>query len=176
MSNGGSNASDSKLLHDLLDRVRNRFYGKYRGTVTSVDDSTWRIQASVPNVLPDGNVGWCMPCVPYAGSQVGFLMLPEVGSNVWIEFEGGDVSYPIWCGMFWDSGDLPSTAKATVKSIVTTAGSIAFDNDQSSVTLTDAQSNTVVLNQSGVTSTSGANSVAIGTSSVSVNDGAMEVM
>ena len=100
------------LLQELLDRVRNRFYGKYRGIVTDVDDSTWRIQASVPNVLPDGATGWCMPCVPYAGPQVGFLMLPEVGSAVWIEFEGGDVSYPIWSGMYWTSGDLPSNASA----------------------------------------------------------------
>ena len=165
------------LLQELMDRIRNRFYGKYRGIVTEVDDSTWRIKASVPNVLPGGAApGWCMPCVPYAGPQVGFCMLPETGSAVWIEFEGGDTSYPIWTGMYWTSGDLPSNASATVKSIITSAGSIAFDNNQSSVTLTDAQNNTVVLDQSGVTSTSGSNSVAIGTSSVNVNDGAMEVM
>lgn len=165
------------LLQELMDRIRNRFYGKYRGIVTDVDDGTWRIKASVPNVLPGGAAtGWCMPCVPYAGPQVGFLMLPEVGSAVWIEFEGGDTSYPIWVGMYWTSGDLPSNASASVKSIITSAGSMAFDNDQSSITLTDAQNNTVVLDQDGVTSTSGSNSVAIGTSSVSVNDGAMEVM
>jgi len=164
------------LLQELLDRIRNRFYGKYRGIVTDVDDATWRIKASVPNVLPGGGTGWCMPCVPYAGPQVGFLMLPEVGSAVWIEFEGGDPSYPIWVGMYWTSGDLPSSASAGVKSIVTSAGSIAFDNNQTSITLTDAQNNTVVLDSSGVTSTSGSNSVAIGTSSVSVNNGAMEVM
>jgi uncharacterized protein involved in type VI secretion and phage assembly len=164
------------LLQELLDRIRNRFYGKYRGIVTDVDDSTWRIKASVPNVLPGGGTGWCMPCVPYAGPQVGFLMLPEVGSAVWIEFEGGDPSYPIWVGMYWTSGDLPSSASAGIKSIVTSAGSVAFDNNKSSISLTDAQNNTVVLDSSGVTSTSGSNSVAIGTSSVSVNDGAMEVM
>jgi uncharacterized protein involved in type VI secretion and phage assembly len=165
------------LLQELMDRIRNRFYGKYRGIVTDVDDSTWRIKASVPNVLPGGSAtGWCMPCVPYAGPQVGFLMLPEVGSAVWIEFEGGDPSYPIWVGMYWTSGDLPSNASASVKSIITSAGSIAFDNDQSSITLTDAQNNTVVLDSDGVTSTSGSNIVAIGTSSVSVNDGALEVM
>lgn len=165
-----------QLLQELLERVRNRFYGKYRGIVTDVDDATWRIKASVPNVLPGGGTGWCMPCVPYAGPQVGFLMLPEVGSAVWIEFEGGDPSYPIWVGMYWTSGDLPSSASAHIKSIVTSAGSIALDNNESSITLTDAQNNTVVLDSNGVTSTSGANSVAIGTSSVSVNDGAMEVM
>jgi uncharacterized protein involved in type VI secretion and phage assembly len=169
-------SADNQLLQELLDRVRNRFYGKYRGIVTDLDASTWRIKASVPNVLPGSDTGWCMPCVPYAGPQVGFLMLPEVGSAVWIEFEGGDTSYPIWAGMYWTAGDLPSSADADVKSIVTSAGSIAFDNNESSITLTDAQDNTVVLDSSGVTSTSGANSVAIGTSSVSVNDGAMEVM
>ena len=80
------------LLQDLLDHVKHRFYGKYRGIVTDVDASTMRIKASVPAVLPTTPTGWAMPCVPYAGPQVGFLMLPEVGSGVWIEFEGGDVS------------------------------------------------------------------------------------
>lgn len=175
MSSTGSQFGTDPLLLDLLDRVRNRFYGKYRGIVTDIDDATWRIKASVPNVLPGTDTGWCMPCVPYAGPQVGFLMLPEKGSAVWIEFEGGDTSYPIWAGMFWSSGDLPSDASADVKSIVTSAGSIAFDDNGSSITLTDAQNNTVVLDSNGVTSTSGGSSVAIGTSSVSVNSGALEV-
>ncbi len=167
---------NDNLLQELADRVRNRFYGKYRGVVTDVDASTMRIQASVPSVLPMGTTGWCMPCVPYAGPQVGFVMLPEVGSGVWIEFEGGDVSYPIWVGGFWGSGDVPSAASATVKSIITSAGSLAMDNDASSITLTDAQQNTVVLDSSGVTSTSGSSSVAIGSAGVNVNNGALEVM
>jgi phage baseplate assembly protein gpV len=163
------------LLQDLMDRVRNRFYGKYRGVVTDVDASTMRIKASVPSVLPLSGTGWCMPCVPYAGPQVGFVMLPEVGSGVWIEFEGGDVSYPIWVGMYWSSGDIPSSASADVKSIIATGGSLAIDNNAGSVTLTDAQQNTVVLDSSGVTCTSGSSSVAIGASGVNVNNGALEV-
>ena len=163
------------LVQELLDRVKNRFYGKYRGVVTDVDASTMRIKASVPSVLPNGGTGWAMPCVPYAGPQVGVIMLPEVGSGVWIEFENGDVSYPIWVGMYWHSGEIPSQASATVKSIITTAGSIALDDDQGSITLTDAQQNTVVLDSSGVTGTSGSSSVAIGASGVNVNDGAFEV-
>ena len=42
-----------------------------------------------------------MPCVPYAGSGVGFFAVPPVGANVWVEFEGGDPDYPIWSGCFW---------------------------------------------------------------------------
>ena len=49
-----------------------------------------------------------MPCVPYAGPNVGIAFLPEVGSGVWIEFEGGDVSYPIWVGCYWRDGEVPA--------------------------------------------------------------------
>jgi uncharacterized protein involved in type VI secretion and phage assembly len=163
------------LLLELMERVQNRFYGKYRGVVVDVDASTMRVKASVPAVLPSSVTGWCMPCVPYAGPQVGVLMLPDVGSGVWIEFEGGDVSYPIWVGGYWHTGEVPSQASSTVKSIVTTAGSLAMDTNAQSVTLTDAQQNTVVLDSSGVTSTSGAGSVAIDASGVNVNNGALEV-
>ena len=163
------------LLQDLMDHVRTRFYGKYRGVVTDNDASTMRIKATVPSVLPDTGTGWCMPCVPYAGQQVGFIMLPDVGSGVWIEFEGGDVSYPIWVGMYWQSGEIPSQASATVRAIITNAGSIEMDDDAGSITLTDSNQNTVVLDSNGVTSTSGSSSVAIGSSGVNVNDGAFEV-
>jgi uncharacterized protein involved in type VI secretion and phage assembly len=164
------------LLQDLLEHVRARYYGKYRGVVVDVDAGTMRVKASVPAVLGGVTSGWASPCVPYAGPQVGFLMLPDVGSGVWIEFEGGDVSFPIWTGCYWNSGDIPSQAASTLKTIITTAGSLAFDNSASSVTLEDASQNTVVLDSSGVTSTSGSNNVVIGNSGVSLNNGALEVM
>ena len=40
------------------------------------------------------------------------MTVPPVGANVWVEFEGGDVNYPIWSGCFWGPGELP--AEATV--------------------------------------------------------------
>jgi uncharacterized protein involved in type VI secretion and phage assembly len=164
-------------LQDLLDHVRTRFYGKYRGVVTDVDAATMRIKASVPSVFGSGATsGWCSPCVPYAGPQVGFVMLPETGSGVWIEFEGGDVSFPIWTGCYWNNGDIPSGASADVKSIVTTAGSLRFDNQKASVTTQVSSDQSVVLDDSGVTiKASTGQQVAVGTSSVSVNNGALEV-
>jgi uncharacterized protein involved in type VI secretion and phage assembly len=104
------------------------------------------------------------------------MMLPEIGSGVWIEFEGGDVSYPIWSGCFWNGGEVPATASATLKTIVTTAGSLAFDNKASSVTLADAAKDSVMLNGSSVTTTAGAASIVAGPASVSINNGALEVM
>lgn len=89
------------------------FFGKYRGTVTGNKDLMYlgRIQVSVPAVLGDGRQSWAMPCVPYAGADVGFFAIPPVGANVWVEFEGGDPDYPIWTGCFWAKGELPANAK-----------------------------------------------------------------
>jgi phage baseplate assembly protein gpV len=163
------------LMIELLERARGRYFGKYRGTVTEVDAATMRIKAEVPNVLPGVATGWCMPCVPYAGKDVGMLMLPDVGAGVWIEFESGDVSYPIWVGCYWRSGEVPDSASAAVKSIVTTAGVLAFDTGANSVTLKGTQDNTLVLDGDGATVSAGSGRVAIGNAGVSVNDGALEV-
>jgi uncharacterized protein involved in type VI secretion and phage assembly len=163
------------LVQDLLDHVRNRYFGKYRGVVVDVDASTMRVKASVPAVLGGVSSGWASPCVPYAGPQVGFLMLPDIGSGVWIEFEGGDVSFPIWAGCYWNSGDIPSAAATTLKTIITTSGSLAFDNNAGSVTLEDSGQHSVVMDSSGVTATAGSGTIAVGASSVSVNNGALEV-
>src|ERR1700684_4131918 len=138
------------LLQEVIDQIRSRFYGKYRGVVTDVDASTMRIKAAVPSVLPQGGTGWCMPCVPYAGPQVGFLMLPEVGSGVWIEFEGGDVFYPIWVGCYWRVGELPSDAAPAVKTIVTKSGhKILLDDNAESITISDPNNNTITMDSSG---------------------------
>jgi hypothetical protein len=87
------------------------FYGKYRGKVAGTLDplNLARIQVSVPAVLGDGRASWAMPCAPFAGRKVGFLAIPPVGANVWVEFEGGDPDYPIWSGGFWGPGEAPMT-------------------------------------------------------------------
>lgn len=170
-------AFDQHLVADLLERVTSRYYGKYRGTVTVVDADTLRLKAKVPAVLGDTETGWCVACVPYAGPGVGFAFLPEAGSNVWIEFEGGDVSYPIWVGCYWQSGDKPDGATPTVKAIVTAKGAkLLIDDDAQTITLTDSSNNKVTLDSDGITLERGANKVVVSDSNVSVNDGAMEVM
>ncbi len=168
---------DDDILLDVLDRVRNRFYGKYRGTVTDIDDDTLRIKAKVPAVLGDTETGWCRHCVPYAGDGVGIAFLPETGAGVWIEFEGGDVSFPIWTGCYWRDDEAPSDAKPKVKAIVTKAGhKIVLDDDEGSVTITDSNDNTITLDSDGITLERGGNKVEISDSEVNVNDGALEVV
>lgn len=87
-----------------------RFFGKYRGKVENNVDTKGRgrIQVAVPEVLGEHVSVWALPCVPYAGKGVGFHSIPPVDANVWVEFEAGNLRYPIWAGCFWGDGDIPS--------------------------------------------------------------------
>jgi type VI secretion system secreted protein VgrG len=107
------------LLQQLIERLDNRYYGKHRGYVSNVTDpdSQGRIKAYVPRLLGEAETGWAMPCAAYAGPDQGIYMIPDVGAGVWIEFEAGDLSRPIWSGMWWgkpgadDVGQADSTAR-----------------------------------------------------------------
>jgi len=75
-----------------------------------------RVKATVPSVLdteePLGAAG-----VPLRRrSEQGSFFVPDQNANVWIEFEGGDLSYPIWSGTFFSSGDRPGIRAAGTKS------------------------------------------------------------
>ncbi len=92
------------LLAQLVDRLDNAYYGKYRGYVHDVDDpdGRGRLRAIVPRLLgADTPTGWALPAAPYAGPDQGFFSVPDVGAGVWIEFEEGDLHRPIWSGQWW---------------------------------------------------------------------------
>jgi len=96
---------------------------------------------------------------------------------VWIEFEAGDVSYPIWSGCFWRTGEVPPEAKPAVKAIVTKQKHmLLLDDDAGTVTITDSNNNTLTLDSSGITLERGGQKIQISTSQVNINNGGLEVM
>ena len=100
------------VMNRLLEKIENKYYGKYRATVSQNKDTEnmARITMKIPELLGDEKeTGWALPCLPYGGGEEdGFLFIPEVGSNVWAEFEGGNLSYPIWTGVWWSKDKIPS--------------------------------------------------------------------
>jgi hypothetical protein len=90
-----------------------KFFGKYRGKVAANQDPLHlgRIQVKVPAVFGNDRLSWAMPCVPYAGPDIGFFTIPPVNANIWVEFEEGDPDYPIWTGCFWGEDELPQQAR-----------------------------------------------------------------
>lgn len=182
---------DNELLQQLLAWVRNRYFGKYRGTVSDNADPTsrGRIKVRVPAVLGDLEV-WAMPCVPYAGAGVGFYSLPNSGTGVWVEFEAGDPSYPIWTGCFWADNELPDQSDAAIKIWKTDSVTLRLhDGDDewkaettngAKITITDEikcekGNSSHTVSSSNVVSESGSK-VDVSSTSVNVNNGAWEVM
>ena len=84
------------------------YWGKYRGTVLDNIDpfEQGRLMCEVV-ALPGMLTNWALPCIPYAGLDQGLFALPPIGANVWIEFENGNPSYPIWTGCYWEIGQIP---------------------------------------------------------------------
>src|ERR1700754_3496879 len=157
------------------------FYGKFRGVVTDNNDANHlgRIRAKVPDVFGNEDSGWAMPAVPYAGRQVGLYLIPPVEALVWIEFEHGDPEYPIWTGCFWGTeSELPvSPVKVEKKVLKTGAGTITLDDTQGSTSITIETTNNLKLkmDQQGIEISNGAQKIKISSSSVSIDDGALEV-
>ena len=125
---------------------RDRFYGKYRGLVTDNMDpnNVGRIKALVPEVLGEVVTGWASPCAPYFGTQAGFFAMPPVGAGVWIEFEAGDPSRPIWVGGWWGQSDVPLRpmgARTTPNTkILRSEGGliVALDDNAQTIAVSDA--------------------------------------
>ncbi|MEU0405895.1 phage baseplate assembly protein V [Streptomyces sp. NPDC006197] len=98
-----------RVVADLTEQIERRYYGKYRGIVVDHKDPArlGRLRLRVPSLLgPDVVTGWATPCLPFGGAaDQGFLFVPERNASVWVEFEEGDLEFPIWVGTFWTSPD-----------------------------------------------------------------------
>jgi hypothetical protein len=81
-----------------------KYFGKFRGVVAENCDpqGIGRLKVLVPAVMGDGLPSWAMPCVPFSKQGLSSLMVPDIGSKVWVEFEEGDPQYPIWTGVWFD--------------------------------------------------------------------------
>lgn len=158
------------------------FLSKYRGTVENNIDpmQLGRIQVSVPSVLGEGRMSWAMPCVPYAGPGVGFFAIPPTGANVWVEFEGGDLDYPIWSGCFWGIGEVPAMpAIAEMKVLKTDMGTITINDlpGVGGITIETTTGMKIEINAIGIEITNGqGGSIKLTGPQVSINDGALDVI
>ena len=186
-----------QIVADLVQKVERRFYGKYRGFVVRRDDPMHlgRVTLRVPSVLgPEVVTGWAMPCVPYGGQKnQGSLHVPEVGAGVWVEFEEGDLEFPIWVGTFWSapggSSEIPALNDAdgkerpneqqqpTRRIIKTSKGhTIQFEDadGQEMVVIVEAtHQHVVTLNQDGIQITDGVNGnkIVLGKQGIQVGSG-----
>ncbi len=188
---------EDSRFNQSVSHAGQHYYGKYRGRVLDNADplEMGRIQVEVPAVGGNEPLGWALPCLPYAGDGHGLYMVPEAGALVWIEFEGGDLSYPVWVGCFWASGQLPEGAEPGVfmlktagenvfrisdvdeKVDITTAGGheVVVSDGDDKITLTHSGGASITVEGDIITIDSGSSKVVLDSSAVNVNDGSLEV-
>ncbi len=139
--------SVERLVAELSEQVRQRYYGKYRGVVQDNEDprGMGRIRALVPEVLDDQVTPWALPCAPFAGAGAGQYTIPAVESGVWIEFEAGDPARPLWIGGWWAEGQAPednagNTASPPLKILRSEQGlMVTLDDDGQAINVSDAK-------------------------------------
>lgn len=108
---------DQDFLARIARQVQEKYYGKYRGFVQDNKDPEQRarLRLTVPSVLGEAVTHWAEPCLPFGGiAEQGLFVVPEREAQVWVEFEEGALSRPIWTGTFWPRGGIaPTEARQT---------------------------------------------------------------
>lgn len=169
-----------------------QFFGKYRGTVLNNIDPEMRgrLLLNVPDVLNLIPSTWAEPCVPLAGPTgppMGVYMVPPIGAGVWVEFEHGDLNYPIWVGCRWGmSSDIPPLAHAGLpispNIVMQTSGQNALvisdlPGPTGGIMLKSPTGASIIVNDTGIYIQNGKGaSIVMAGPSVTINNGALVVV
>ena len=122
----------------------NHIDGIYRGVVEDNDDplNLCRLRVRVPYLngmpgTPDGiptdGLPWAAACIPYGGPGYGQVLIPDVGSTVWVMFENQAKDRPVWIGCSYGAPSL--TGKRDMKSVgydtfVNSEGKWTYDSNR----------------------------------------------
>lgn len=127
-----------------------KIYGVSVATVLNNIDCTGeaRVQLMIP-WLP-GYTPWARLSTPMAGMARGTYFVPQIGDEVLVAFNNGDVREPYVLGTCWNTMDRPPalspTDAVTKRKIRTPLGhELSFDEATQSVTLSSNMMSTVTL-------------------------------
>jgi Rhs element Vgr protein len=143
-------------------------------------DGEYRVQVQLPLLQAGDLTVWARLGSFYASNGIGAEFYPEVGDEVIVAFMNGDPRFPIILGSLYSKKNpppVPPDEKNSQKSIVTRAKlridffeedpaveistpagqKVRLDDKAKSVTVKDANGNTVTLDSSGITADSASN-------------------
>jgi phage baseplate assembly protein gpV len=167
-----------QMLERVVERLGTSYFGKYRGIVTDVGDpeNMCRIRARVDSLLDGQQTGWAMPAAPFAGDGHGMVILPQVGSGVWIEFEAGNLDHPIWSGGWWASGQRPDPQGDQVRVVVSESGhQVVLDDAAGEVKIVHSGGPEIKMTATEVVITVGSCELKISATDISLNNGLVKV-
>jgi hypothetical protein len=168
----GSDFEDK--LVELAEWRNNHLFGKYRGLVTAVEegDLLGFISARIVPYGEEITIDKLRPCSPFAGAGHGLVALPEVGDGVWVEFEGGNPSLPIWSGFWWADDEIPEPKGPLIRTFITTAGhKLILDDDGNEVKLLHKDGGEMTMTDSDITIKIGESSITLTSDDITLKSG-----
>ena len=99
-------------VYDLLQpdgHDQTRFFGVAVGIITDNKDpqKQGRVRMQFPWLSDDHVSDWSRVSMPMAGNGRGVYFLPEIGDEVLVAFQHGDVRFPYVVGSMWNGQDAP---------------------------------------------------------------------
>ncbi|WP_298685442.1 phage baseplate assembly protein V [uncultured Methanomethylovorans sp.] len=126
-------------LNELLSREESQqnrnIYGVAIGIVTNNSDpeKRGRVKVNLPWRGENDESYWARIASPMAGNERGFVFYPEVGDEVLVAFQHGDVNYPYVIGALWNGVDKPpetnADGKNNIRKIMSRSGHELIFND-----------------------------------------------
>jgi phage baseplate assembly protein V len=159
---------------DFLTDRKDRFYGVVIGRVREVagdEMSISRVKVELP-FIGDGELsGWARVAVPMAGSSYGTYFIPNVGDEVLVAFEQGDVNTPYVLGALWNASARPPVASPLEQHwmIKTRAGNtIDLAEQPPSITIETPSGQKIEMSAEGIKIKTGTSSVELTADGVTV--------
>lgn len=139
------------------DRCGSSFFGLYPALVTDLVDPERqaRVQVRYPWLGDAGESvrAWATLLTPYADDDQGFVALPEVGTQVVVGFEAGDLRRPYVVGSCWNGREMmPVTpTRPNDRRVLKSRSGAVLEFDDAAggakVTLASARGHRVVLDE-----------------------------
>lgn len=168
-------------MGDFIERMGSLFEGAFRdagpeerhfgvAVAEVVDNLDAHTQGRVQLKLPwlPGYLPWARVAVLSAGQQRGTFFMPQIGDEVLVAFNQGDVREPFVIGSLWNGRDPPPAIDAQGQRVLRTPAGheIFFDDKQQSIVITSASGQKLTLDPNGieVSAGQGAAKLTLGTS------------
>ncbi len=149
------------VLHGYAgEQSDSRMYGVVVGVVSSIDDpdAHGRVKVKYPWLEDQSESPWARVATFMAGPSRGAVFRPEVGDEVLVLFDHGDVRFPFVIGGVWNGPDAAPTERGSdsdnhVRLIKSRSGHLVALDDtpgKENVTVTDKAGNSIALSSQGV--------------------------
>jgi phage baseplate assembly protein gpV len=155
-------------MDSSIENIKKKIYGVVTGRVINMLDplALGRVQVQIPSIDSVDLSPWARVATMMAGPLHGTYMIPNIGEEVLVAFEQGDVSFPYILGSLWNAMSPPPLPSPVpqIRMIKTLVGNqIMITEAPPSITIqVMVTGQTILISPVGIQILSGANVINLG--------------